>query len=292
MNIALKIAWSRRSLALLLLCAGCMTADAQCKPGDILIGEDADNYYCKERAKYEGSEEQRFARTFCNSNRQVAAHQGAIRELGFRTDAERFELYANVARAQKAELQHKLFDALLDQGLDATEQIFRRAKSLNPWNVNNAVNALRDKGYANPLVIAALRRIAAQKDKPAMFAAYKDFVDDVNAIREGWSTGSDMAEDPKNAELLLLLGALKIMQGNPELGLAITAADVGENLVYLAYLSAQVSDLARLSDDKLANLATLAKRLKDHVTAASQAKAAWRRSTGYRNATPTCASER
>lgn len=35
-----------------LLVAGIQNVNAQCKPGDILVGEDEDNYYCKPRAEF------------------------------------------------------------------------------------------------------------------------------------------------------------------------------------------------------------------------------------------------
>src|SRR5437660_1780346 len=71
-------------------------AYAQCKPGDILVGEDADNYYCMERARYVGSMAQHYGVEFCHAKIAVGADQNAIRALGFATDAERFELYAGV----------------------------------------------------------------------------------------------------------------------------------------------------------------------------------------------------
>ncbi len=97
-----------------------------------------------------------------------------------------------------------------------------------------------------------------------------------------------MAKDPDNAELHLMVGALKIMQGNPVLGLAITTAELSENLVYLGYMSGKVSELTKVSDDKLARLAALTKRLKSHVDDMSASKRAWQKSTGYTTATPVC----
>src|SRR5438874_1169778 len=75
-------------------------AYAQCKPGDILVGEDADNYYCMERSR--SSTAQHYGIEFCHAKIAVGADQNAIRALGFATDAERFELYAGVASTQKA----------------------------------------------------------------------------------------------------------------------------------------------------------------------------------------------
>jgi hypothetical protein len=285
----------RHSSALpLLLFLALQAVHAQCKPGDVLIGEDADNYYCMERAKYEGSATQNFGSKFCLAKRAVAADQTAIRELGFPLDAERFEMFKNVAQEQQAVLQHKIFDGLFDQGLEATGIVLDSAKSLNPWNVNKAIDMLKAKGFDNAEVIAALRRIAQQKDKPAMVAAYRQFVQAAKSAKEGWDTASDIASDPENSQLRLMVGALKVMQGNPELGLAVTAAEFAENLTYLGYLSGQVSDLTNASDEKLALLGTpthggLTQRLKLHVNDMMAARNAWQKSSGYpTTAAPVC----
>jgi hypothetical protein len=265
------------------------SAHAQCKPGDILVGEDADQYFCMEKGKYEGSAAQKFGSQFCQAKQAVEADQSAIRALGFALDAERFEMFASVAAEEKTTLQQRVFDALLDQGLDASEAVLKSAKSLNPWNVNNAVKMLEAKGYGNASVIAALRRVAAQKDKPGMFSAYQDFVRVAKNAKEGWSTGSDMVKSTGSSqELRLVLGALKMVQGNPELGLAITTAELGESVAYLAYLSGQVSELGKLSDEKLERLSGLSKRLKGHVEAMGTSKKGWRNSTGYATGLPVC----
>ncbi|OGA72354.1 MAG: hypothetical protein A3G27_07545 [Betaproteobacteria bacterium RIFCSPLOWO2_12_FULL_66_14] len=254
------------------------------------MGEDSDNYYCRNKARYEGSDAQFAGTHFCIAKRTLAADQKAIRAMGFAIDTERFEMFGNVAREQKAELEQKLFDALLDGGLEATGMMVNSAASLNPWNVNNAVNMLRSKGFGNQTVIAALRRVAAQKNKAAMATAYHQFVEVAKAAKEGWSTGSAIASDPRNAELRLLLGALKVMQGNPELGLVVTGAEVGESLAYLVYLNGRVGELSSMTDEKLSRLSTLGKRLKDHVDAMRTSRTAWRQAMGINSGDPTCRS--
>ena len=276
------------AVSVILLFIALEAAHGQCKGGDVLVGEDADNYYCMGRARYEGSAAQGFGSRFCRAKRAVATDQTAIRELGFATDNERFDLFANVAREQKAELQHKLFDALLDQGLEATETVLIRAKSLNPWNVNNAIDVLKTKGFGNETIIAALRRIALQRDKAAIVAAYRDFVEVVKAAKKEWNTVSEMAKDPEKSDLHLTVGALKIMQGNPEFGLAITAAELAESLVYLAYTTGKINELAKVSDDKVTRLAELTKRLRRDVDDANESKNAWRQSLAYTTAIPVC----
>ena len=273
------IAWS---------CLGAPSVSAQCKPGDLLVGEDEDNYYCRSRREYQGSAAEKAAERFCSLKRTLAADQNAIRQLGFTGDVQQFEMFGEVAKDQKAELQKKVYDALLDSALDGVGIAADSAKSLNPWNVNNAVRMLEEKGFRNKTMVTALRRIAAAKDKPAMAAAYNQFVEITRAAREGWSTGSDMATDPVNAELRLALGALKLMQGNPQLGLVITTAEFGENLAYLYYVNGRVTDLTKSTDDKLERLGSLTKRLKDHVAAVQTSRADWRRGLGLRAGEPRC----
>jgi hypothetical protein len=241
------------------------------------------------RVEYEGSQAQKLASHFCLTKQALAADQNAIRHLGFAGDTERFEMFAKVAQDQKAELKHKVFDALLDQGLEATGLALDTARSLNPWNVNKAADTLKAKGFGDARVIAALRHIARQKGKPAIAAAYHDFSEAAKSAKEGWSTGSGMTKDPEYADLQLLVGALKIMQGNYELGLAVTTAELGESLAYLTYVSGQVSDLTRLSDDKLSRLTTLTERLRGHVNDMKKTKQDWQKSIGNAGE-PTCSS--
>jgi hypothetical protein len=272
------------TLPLFLFAAG--RAPAQCRPGDTLVGEDAENYYCMSR--YEGSEAQQYGRQFCQARLALAADQTAIRSLGFATAAERFELYAGVASEQKTQLQHRILGALFDQGLSATQTVVNSASSLNPWNVNRAATMLETNRFGNSSVIAALRRIARQRDKPAMAAAYRDFAQAVRGAKEGWETSSDMSTDAKNSRLRLAMGTLKIVQGNPELGLVISSLEFGESLAYLWYLTGEVADLAKASDETLGRLPALSKRLQDRVDTLTRAKRAWQTSTGYTMGTPTC----
>jgi hypothetical protein len=270
---------------------GAGSAGAQRNPGDILIGEDADNYYYMEAAAYRGSGAEKFGTDFCRAQLATAADQNAIRQLGFAVDAERFDMYEEVARDQRAALKKTLLDALLDQGLQATDALLASGKSLNPWNVNNAVEMLRHNGFDYPLIVAALRRIALTKDKPAMLASYREFVESVRAAKEGWDAGSEAARDPDNSDLRLIVGALKVMLGNSSLGLAVSSAEVAESLVYLAYLSGQVSDLAQTTDDNLARLGSLAQRLKSHVDDKRKSKKAWQKATGFPTAKPVCTAQ-
>jgi hypothetical protein len=264
----------------------CRTAHAQPGPDYILIGEDADSYYYMKKSEYTGSAAEKTSQKYHQLKLVLGADQAAIREQGFAVVGERWELYAGVAKEEKEALQRDLFNALLDQALDATTLAAESAKSLNPWNVNKAIDLLKEKGFRNEAVLAALRKIARTSGKPEMAEAYKEFVEAFKAAKEGWNTGKDMKKDPENAQLRLAVGALKCLQGNPELGLVVTGAEFGEHLLYLGYLTGKVGELARVTDEKLSTLAVLTERLKGHVSELNEAKKAWRKATGYGTATP------
>ena len=268
--------------------AGFGSLSAQCNSGEVLVGEDADNYYCMQKSKYESSPAKALAEQFCRTKRLLVADQNAIRALGFATDTQRFELFADTAQEQKSDLEHKLFDTFVDQSLDASVMAFRSAKSLNPWNVNNTINMLRAKGFESTTVISALRKIAAQKDKPAMFEAYEEFVETAKQVKEEWNTASDVTRDRQNANLRILLGALKVIQGDPQLGALVTSVEFGENLAYLYYLSGEVNDLGKVSDQKLKQLSELSGKLRSDLSAMVQSKRGWQRATGYGKGSPVC----
>src|ERR1043166_7759750 len=88
------------ALALLLYCFAMASAHAQVSPGDVLIGEDENNYYYMSRPDYQGSAAQKYGMEYCRNRKAVTADQRAIREMGFALDAQRFEMFENVARDQ------------------------------------------------------------------------------------------------------------------------------------------------------------------------------------------------
>lgn len=276
-------------LGVVALCLAPAPARAQCKPGDLLVGEDDDNYYCRRRSEYQGTPADRAGTKFCGATLALAADQNAIRQLGFAGDVERFNMFAKVAEEQKKDLQRKVVMALVDQSLEAGSLAMKSAKSLNPWNVNNAVTTLTEKGFGYPPIIAALRRIAAAKDKPAMAEAYEGFQKLAKSFVEGVNTGWDMGKEPESADLRFLLGALKIMQGNPEAGAIITGLEFGESMAYLYYVNSEVGDLSKATDDKLVRLTKLTERLKHRVDTIESARAQWRKAMGIRTGQPTCA---
>jgi hypothetical protein len=281
MRTAFIRALLQTSLFITIILAGsAIKATAQgCEAGEILVAEDAKNWYCLEAKSYENSQGQKLATQYCSTKKIVAADQNAIRNLGFAVDAERYEAFGKVAEEQQRDLKRKAFEALFDQGLDATGKLMDSAKSLNPWNVNKAVKLLEDKGLGNPELISALREISRVKGKPAMAEAYHHFEQLAKAAVKGYNTGQRMADDPNSAQLQLLVGALKTMQGNYELGLIVTGAEFGESMAYLSYISGQVDDLSQQTDDKLARLGPLGTRLKDHVNDLAHARKAWQDET-------------
>jgi hypothetical protein len=212
---------------------------------------------------------------FCAAKLKVSADERAIQQMNFGNDERSFEMFENVSKAQKTKFEGKALGALLDQGIEATKIAANSARSLNPWNVNTKINELRAMGLNNDMIFTGLRKLAATEDKPAMAEAYKDLVGLVQSAKEGYDTGKDMAKEPQNATLRLLLGVLKVAQGNPELGIAVTAADFGESFAYLGYMSVEVGDLAQVTDDKLVLLKSRIERLKADVVSLKAAKQDW-----------------
>jgi hypothetical protein len=215
------------------------------------------------------------AANYCAAKLKVGADERAIQQMNFGNETRSFEMFADVSAEQKAKFQKKVLDALLDQGLEVTKMAADSAKSLNPYNVNATIKRLRAEGLNNDAIFAGLRKIAATKDKPAMAAAYKSFVDLVKNEKEGYDAGKDMAEDSQDANLRLLLGVLKVAQGDSEVGLVVTGADFGVSFAYLGYISGQVDDLTQVTDSKLLQLNSLIDRLKQDVSALNAAKQDW-----------------
>jgi len=286
-----KLFFARSALMVgLLLSLSVLVGRAQHGPGPgyVLIGEDAKYYYYMKETQYENSGAKKLTLEFCKARLKVESDQMAITQMGFDLDSDRFETYASVSQEQKTELQHKAFDTLLDQGLQGTTMAFEKAKSLNPWNVNKAIKMLKKNGFGNEAIISALRQIAAQKDKPAMFEAYKNFLDITESAKQGWDTAGEMTEDPSNANLRLMAGALQCIQGNPDLGLIITTEQFSESMAYLVYLTGQVNDLNQITNDKLKSLSDLTARLKGHVDDLNNIKKEWQGITGHPTASPIC----
>jgi hypothetical protein len=208
---------------------------------------------------------------FCAAKLKVATDEQEIQQMNFGNDARSFEKFAALSSAERAKFKEKMRNAFLDQALEATTMAAKSAASLNPWSVNTKIDKLRAIGLSNDWMFTTLRKIAATKDKPAIARAYKELIDGVQKWKEVNDTKKDMEDDPKNADLRLTLGVLKIA-GGAELGLFITAADFGESFRYLYYTSSSVDDLMEITDDKLALLKNRIDRLKTDVAALNKVK--------------------
>ena len=249
--------------------------DNGCKPNEILVAEDENNWYCKDVAAYQKTRGPELVGEYCSAKLKVGADQSAIRNLGFAVDTERFEMYRAVATDQRSELKNKVMMEMVGNSLKVVGNLADSARPLNPWSVNKSVKMLEDNGFGNPALIAALRNIALVRGKPAMAAAYAKFEKLAESGLEGYSTGRGVKKDPGTWKLQLLAGALKVMQGNEAAGLVITGAEFSESLAYLYYVGGQVDALDQITDDKLANLARLGERLKDDVDDMVSAKQSW-----------------
>ena len=229
-------------------------------------------------------------REFCTAKLRISADERAIQQMSFTNDARRFEMFADISQTEKEELQKNVIDGLIDQGFEATMKAADSVKSLNPISVNSAIKKLHanaPKLLQFDFLIAGLRKIAATSGKPGMVAAYKEFVKDVQNVKEVVDAGVDMTADQKNAKLRLTLGLLKIAQNDPELGVLVTSAEFGESLAYLGYLSASVDDLTNVTDSKLLRLNSYIARLKQDVDKLRAEKRIWADKSG-KSGEPVC----
>jgi hypothetical protein len=193
-----------------------------------------------------------------------------------KADTESFDRFEEIAREQKKGITNKLLSAVLDQGIEAASKLANEVKSLNLNNVHKEIQKLKYIGLnGNQRVIDAIYEIAQSIDERKRAKAYYRFIQELKTAKKTYSTGTDIAKDPDNAGLRFLLGALKIAQHNPELGLWVTAVDVGENFAYLAYLSRQIGDLSKLSDDKIKILNERIVQMKQDMGAFKTAKKKW-----------------
>lgn len=267
-------------------------ADDDCPPGYHKVGEDTEetateiilHSICKRNA----ASPETLARTrFCKARGLIAGDQKGLLALDFKSDVAEYEKFQAIASDQKTSFEHKAFDAVLDQAFEVAEKGADAIKPLNPWSVNQSIKKLKSQGYANETLFAAMRKVAAAKDKPARVEAFKAFIKGFKTGHEGADTAIDMHEDPGNAGWRLALGALKIVQGNPELGLVVTSVEFGESFAYLYYLNDQLAEKDVLTDQKLSSLARLSANLKKHVSELKSAKADWQKAGGTGNE-PSC----
>jgi hypothetical protein len=216
---------------------------------------------------------------YCSLQLRVTADQAAIRALGFQSNTEQFEEFAGLAKSTKEDFERKALDAVLsnslDTGIDFAKGKVDAAKSLNPWNVNTRIKELKAKGLDFEPIFKAMRKIAAMRGKPEAAPSVKEFLDDIKYAKESADTASDIEKDQANKNLRLLLGALKMAQGDPALGLAVTGAEFGESLAYGYFLNNGIEALAQMNDAQLKRLSVLSQRIKDDVRKLNEAKSDW-----------------
>ncbi|MES1990969.1 MAG: hypothetical protein V4441_08465 [Pseudomonadota bacterium] len=267
-------------------------ADDDCPAGYHKVGEDVEETptetIIRSRCKRNTPSAQDVARSrYCKAQGLITQDQAGLRALDFQSDVAEYEKFQAISEDQKASFEHKVFDAVLDQALEAAEQGAEVAKSLNPWSVNKSIKQLKAKGFANEPLFAAMRKVAAATDKPARVEAYKAFVRGFKVGHEGADTAIDIHKEPENAELRLYLGALKIVQGNPELGLVVTSFEFGESFSYLYFLNKQIAEKNMLSGQKMSNLAKLTGNMKTHVSTLKTAQSDWQKAGG-KGEKPSC----
>jgi hypothetical protein len=264
---------------------------AQCDPGDILVGEDDDQYYCMKQSSYVGSAAEKDAKEYNRAHLRVVGLQNALKQFGFAVDNDRYALYAETAKDQIDDVKRKLVSSLIDGAIDGSVLSADKLKSLNPWNVNTAIHDLEKYGADFDPLVKALRKVARTAGKPEAAAAYREFAEVAKDAKEGWMSADAADRDPANQKLIFLLGALKVLQSSPEASWGVSAGEMVENLAYLGYLTNQVDALGAVTDDKLVQLGSLSKRLQTEVQAMNVIRDRWRVETGFPKARPILASE-
>lgn len=212
-------------------------------------------------------------RSFCSAKTRVKADQEAIRALDFKAEMASFEMFEQVSQQQKAELINTLLSAALDQGLEASKKLPKQLMSLNITNVHSEIKRLEAIGLnKNQHVVNALYEIAQSIDERKKIKAYYRFLEQVQTAKKVYSAGAGVVKDSDNAGLRFLLGTLQIAQQNKVLDLWVAAAEVGENFAYYLYLSGQVDDLTRLTEQKMKRLHELTTRMKNDMAVFKEAK--------------------
>ena len=270
------------SVALVLAFALPARADV-CPPGTVQVGQEIEETpteiiihpVCKRITA-----DPALTQKVCTAKRKIAADQEAIRQMSFLAERESFERFEQVATAQRTELKGKLLSAFVDQGLQAGRMTADKVLSLKLDNVHKEVVKLKDLGLHDQRFVDALYKMAQDTDLRRRVKSYRSFIDDIAAAKKVYGAGSGMVNDPDHAPLRFFLGALRIAQSNPELGLLVTTVDVVENLAYLAYLPGQIDGLSTLTDEKMGALNQMVGRMKQDMSAFKAARKKWQEAGG------------
>jgi hypothetical protein len=207
---------------------------------------------------------------YCKAKRMLAEQVRGLKLINYRSDIEQFEMFEKVSTEQKAEFESKVLSGLLDQTLNGLE-LSKDA----PQRVGVYIDKLKRMGVKNEKLFARLQNLAKISNKPAAKKAIEALTEDAGPILEGSATAQDVVEDPKNMKLRIALGALKAIQNDPDLGLAVAGFEMGWSFAYLGYLNRQVNQATVLTDRNLANLKIIGEQLKAIVAKMKKAQADW-----------------
>lgn len=263
-------------------------AVAQCGPDEVFIGEDAIAWYCMKKSDYEGSRTQKLQEVYCQAEVKAKSERAAIKQLGLDADTDRFEMFAKLGEDQKKKITHAALSLVIDASLASASAAADSAKSLNPYNVNRAVAALERRGVAYEPFVKSLRAVAAQKDKPEKARKFKEFVEIVEKAKLGREEKAKAKEEPDDGFWHGLIAGIGIAGDTRLVAATVSVGDTIESLSYLWYASGQEEELRKSNDAKLAQLATLTKRLRDDVDSMKNAKFEWQIETGHPGAWPVC----
>jgi hypothetical protein len=244
---------------------------------------------------------------YCRSKLKLEAHRGALRELDFESNVERFELYAKASEEQK----FHAISLLVTQSAQGLGVAAGSLKSLTPWNIGAATRSLQARGsrsitrllsegemhkaidtlvlrgLKSKPVIDALRVAARTSGKPEMADAIVKVKHTAEAGFEG-AKALHERHHPLYAGGHLLAGAMKLAVHNPYAALAISTAEGAEMAAFYMFLKPNVEALDVLTEDQLKRAGVLARQVKDETDALLKARREWQRAHPGK-AEPACA---
>lgn len=172
-----------------------------------------------------------------NAARQsIERDKTAIKSLGFNTDADEFQSWADASTKQREIMTKTAYDNLIDAALGTIGESAQNAlaaqgkltngyASLNPFNVNTYVNRLHDR---NGPVALVLRDIAATSNKKAKLNLLKQLVDAASKEKDGYDL---LLEDPSHSPDLFerYVGLTEVLADLAGFSRASTTLQIGES---------------------------------------------------------------
>jgi hypothetical protein len=275
----------------------------QLNPGEVIVGKEVIDHgddgteirYTIFKGDYNHSKAAEYAQEYFKYKGILDKDQQAMNaeSSNLHANVELLASYSKLTEEERKEFLKSLGGALLGKILDG-------AATLNPWNVNNAINWLKDHGVDSDIAASLLRSISKVPDKRDKIDY---FIKGYNAGKEGTDAEKELGSDDSNYNktLYLVLGSLKVAQGNPELAPWITSAEVTESFVFLGVMggwkntlpfvtndnqSGVVNRIVANTDFQLVSLTRLASSTKQNFDKCMAAKKAWQSAMGNYNATP------